>query len=71
MRSDNVTRHMTLHLEYTPNRGDMCRDMVLGLVDRVLAENRSDVERNHDEDDVQETPAITRKCYEIEALRKN
>ena len=61
---------MKIHLKYTPKGDDICKDIVLDLVDRVLEENRSDVEIEYDEDDVQETPAIKRKCYEIEALRK-
>ena len=58
MRSDTVTRHMKIHLKYTPEGDDICKNIVLDLVDRVLEENRSDVEIEYDEDDVQETPAI-------------
>ena len=64
MRSDNVTRHMKLHLKYTPNGDDICKDVVLEVIDNVV-ENRSDVKRKYDEDDVQETPTIKRKCYEV------
>ena len=72
MRSDTITRHMKIHLKFTPKEGsdNICKEILLDLVDKVLEENRSDVKRKYNEDDVQETPAIKRKCYEIEALRK-
>ena len=53
MRTDHVTRHMKLHLKFTPKGDDICKDIVLDLVDRVLEENRSDVKRKYDEDDMQ------------------
>ena len=44
---------------------------MLDLVDKVLKDIRSDVNIKYSEHgDVQETPAIKRKCYEIEGLRK-
>ena len=67
MRSDHATRHMKIHLKYTPKGDDVCKDIVLELIDNVV-ENRSDVKRKFDEEDVQETPAIKRKyerCLEF------
>ena len=63
MRSDTVTRHMKIHLKNIPNGDDICKDIVLEVIDNVV-ENRSDVKRKYDEDDVQETPAIKRKFHE-------
>ena len=63
MRSDHVTRHMKIHLKYTPNRDDICKDIVFEVIDNVV-ENRSDVKRKFDEDVVQETFELKRNCYE-------
>ena len=63
MRSDNVTKHMKIHLKYTPEGDDLCKDIVLELVDNVV-EQRSGFKRKYDEDDVQQTPEIKRNCHE-------
>ena len=73
MRSDNVTKHMKIHLKYTPKGDDLCKDIVLELVDNVV-EQRSGFKRKYDEDDMQQTPEIKRNCHEAveiddEALR--
>ena len=60
MRSDHATRHMKIHLKYTPKGDDVCKDIVLEFIDNVV-ENRSDVKIKYD---VQETPDKKRKCYE-------
>ena len=72
MRSDNVTKHMKIHLKYTAEEGsdNICKDIVLDLVDKVLEEKISDVNIKCSEHDAYLEPAIKRKCYEIEALRK-
>ena len=57
MRSNNVTRHMKIHLKYTPE------DIVLEMVDNVV-EQRSGFKRKCNEDDVQETFEIKRNCHE-------
>ena len=46
-------------------RYETCKDIVLEseLVDNIV-EQKSDVEIKYDEDDVQETPTLKRKCYE-------
>ena len=45
MRSDNVIKHMKIHLKYAAEEGpdNICKDIVLDLVDKVLEENRSDI----------------------------
>ena len=72
MRSDNVTKHMKIHLKYTAEEGsdNTCNNILLHLVDKALEENRSDVNVKCSEHDAYLEPAIKRKCYEIEALRK-
>ena len=53
MRSDNVTKHMKIHLKYTAEEGsdNICKEILLDLVDKVLEENRSDVKINCGEHD--------------------
>ena len=54
---------MKIHLKYTPKGDDICKDIVLELVDNVV-EQRAGVEIKCNEDDVQETVEIKRKCPE-------
>ena len=72
MRSDTITRHMKIHLKFTPKEGsdNICKEILLDLVDKVLEEKISDVNIKCSEHDAYLEPAIKRKCYEIEALRK-
>ena len=42
MRSDNVTKHMKIHLKCTSKGDDICKEIVLKLIDNVV-EQRSDV----------------------------
>ena len=78
MRSDHVTRHLEMHMKFTAkevSETDICKEILLELVDKVLDENRSDVNIKYDEDNVQEKPEIKRNYYEEfgideESLRK-
>ena len=78
MRNDTITRHIKIHLKCTAEEAsekDICKEILLELVDKVLDENRSDVNIKYDEDNVQEKPEIKRNYYEEfgideESLRK-
>ena len=43
MRSNNVTRHMEIHLKYTPKRVLENEEIQFKLVNNVVEEKRSDV----------------------------
>ena len=67
MRSDNVTKHMKIHLKYTAEEGSdtICKDIVLDLVDKVLEENRSDINiKCSEHGDAYLEPQIKRKYHE-------
>ena len=67
MRSNNVTRHMKIHLKYTTEEEseNICKEILLDLVDKVLEENRSDVKLKYGEhDDAYFEPEIKRKYHE-------
>ena len=62
MRSDTITRHVKIHLKYTPKEGS---ENILDLVDKVLEETRSDVKLKYGEhDDAYFEPEIKRKYHE-------
>ena len=67
MRSDTITRHMKIHLKYTAEEGseNICKEILLDLVDKVLEENRSDVKiKCSEHDDAYLEPEIKRKYHE-------
>ena len=62
-----------LNLKYTLKGDDICKEIVLKLIDNVV-EQRSGIERKYVEDDIQETFEMKRNCHEAveidnEALR--
>ena len=67
MRSDTITRHMKIHLKFTPKEGsdNICKEILLDLVDKVLEENRSNVKiKCGEDDDAYLEPEIKRKYHE-------
>ena len=61
MRSDNLSRHMKIHRKYTLEEvpeNDICKEIILNQVDKVLYGNRSDVQIKYDEENVHETLGI-------------
>ena len=67
MRSDTITRHMKMHQKYTAEEGSdtICKDIVLDLVDKVLEENRSDINiKCSEHGDAYLEPQIKRKYHE-------
>ena len=58
---------MKIHLKYTAEEGseNICKEILLDLVDKVLEENRSDVKLKYGEhDDAYLEPEIKRKYHE-------
>ena len=57
MRSNNVKGHMKVHQKYSPTNetpqsaNDICRDLVLEIVEKVVApvEETSGIKRKHEE----------------------
>ena len=74
MRSDNLERHMHVHNKNSPNEKPpqsaeaMCRDLVLDVVDKVVAleEESSGMKRKHEEVECEAKTTI-----DMEALRKS
>ena len=54
MRSDNLKRHMKVHVIYTSpkdqneNNEEICQDIVMEIEDEVFLQEESATERNHD-----------------------
>ena len=73
MRSDNVKGHMKIHQKYsstikTPQSArDMCRDLVLDIVDKVVApvEETSGIKRKHEEVECEVRTTIDEKSLEM------
>ena len=79
MRSDNVKGHMKVHQKYSPTNKtpqsakDICRDLVLEIVEKVVApvEETSGIKRKHEEVEWEAQTTIDEKALEISALKIN
>ena len=79
MRSDHVKGHMKVHQKYSPTNDtpqsveDICRDLVLEIVSKVVApvEETSGIKRKHVEVECEAQTTIDEKALEIAALKIN
>ena len=79
MRSDHVKSHMQVHQKYSPTNDspqsaeDICRDLVLEIVVKVVApvEETSGIKRKHVEVECKTQTTIDEKALEISALKIN
>ena len=61
MIGDTITRHMKIHLKYTAEEGskNICKEILLDLVEKVLEENISHVKiKSGEHDDAYLEPKI-------------
>ena len=64
LRSDNVSRHMKVHIVYTTvnqieNSEEICKDIVMEILDKMFVPEDSTSKRKHDEEHDQ--PTLKRK----------
>ena len=77
MRSDNLKRHRKVHLKYSIESSlsteDMCRDLVLEIVDKVVApvEESSGIKRKHEVVEREAQITIDEEALKKSALKIN
>ena len=75
MRSDTLKRHRKVHLKYsnkTPqSTEDICRDLVLEIVDKVIAPVEERIKRKHEVVECEAQTTIDEEALKKSALKIN
>ena len=77
MRSDNLNSHKKIHVEYSIESSlsteDICRDLVLEIVDKIVTtkEESSGIKRKHEEVEYEAQTTFDGEALEKSALKIN